>query len=649
MSGALPPAAPEAGPTLDSLPVAIALVAPDGSPAACNRAFRETYGSSAASGLTALLATSRRTHREGLLTRLDGEAVEVSVQVGPYEAPGAPPGTLCAVIQDMSATRRAERDLEEADQKLQEACRTGRLGYWEYGIRTGELVWNEEAFAVYGQDPATFRPGFDAFMALLHPTDRKGFGNMLESVVNNPKRVYVEYRVTGADGRTRYVSSSCAPRFDEQGRLSTLFGIALDTTDRAETAVALAEAKQRLEEAHKTGRLGYWEYGIRTGQLSWNEEAYEIHGQDLGTFQLSFDSFLALLLPEDRPRFGNQLESVIGDRKRVYFQYRVTDPSGELRYVSSSCAPRFAADGRLEQVFGIMIETTEQARAAAALEQAKERAEKAYAELKSAQDQLVMAEKMASLGMLVAGMAHEINTPTGVALSTASHLAAELEETSRAMADGRLTKSKLTQHFGEALDCTRLLISSTQRIDALVQSFKQVAEDQDERERRVFDLRSFIDSTIVGVCAELRAARPRIEVECPDGLDMDSYPGALGRTLAHLLRNAAIHAFPAGAPGHVLISVVPEPQDTIAILVGDDGSGIAPADLHRIFDPFFTTARNKGCIGLGLHMAYNLVTRVLGGDMTVQSRPGEGSSFWLRLPRSAPMALSDRVAEEVEG
>ncbi len=511
-------APPEAGPTLDSLPVAISLVAPDGAPAACNRAFRETYGTASASGLTALLAASRRTHREGLLTRLDGETVEVSVQVGPYEAPGVPAGTLCAVVQDMSATRRAERDLEEADQKLQEACRTGRLGYWEYGIRTG--------------------------------------------------------------------------------------------------------------------------------QLSWNEEAYEIHGQDLGTFQLSFDSFLALLLPEDRPCFGNQLESVIGDRKRVYFQYRVTDPSGELRYVSSSCAPRFSADGRLEQVFGIMIETTEQARAAAALEQAKERAEKAYAELKSAQDQLVMAEKMASLGMLVAGMAHEINTPTGVALSTASHLAAELEETSRAMADGRLTKSKLTQHFGEALDCTRLLISSTQRIDALVQSFKQVAEDQDERERRVFDLRSFIDSTIVGVCAELRAARPRIEVECPDGLDMDSYPGALGRTLAHLLRNAAIHAFPPGAPGHVLISVVPEPQDTIAILVGDDGSGIAAADLHRIFDPFFTTARNKGCIGLGLHMAYNLVTRVLGGDMTVQSRPGEGSSFWLRLPRSAPMALADRVAEE---
>ncbi|HYH20039.1 MAG TPA: PAS domain-containing protein [Azospirillum sp.] len=628
------------GVLLDAMPMPVFVRGADGRWLGCNRTFRETFGGPPDEDALAQLnpfADAGPAVHEARLRRCDGVALDVLVHLNPFaDAATGLSGTI-GVVVDVSDRKRAERGLAEATVTLEEAYRTARLGYWEYGIHTGRLVLNDEAYAIYGHDPADVEPTFDGLLGILHPDDRLRFGNMLESVIGNPSRVYVEYRVIAADGRVRAVSSSCAPRYDEQGRLAQVFGVMLDTTDRAEAAAALRAAKERLEEAHRTGRLGFWEYAIRTGELEWNREAFDIHGQDPQSFTPTFDGLMALLHPDDRLSFGNMLEGVIGNSRRAYFEYRVIDPAGDVRTVSSSCAPRFDADGRLTHVFGVMLDMTERARAAAALTAAKEAAEAALEELRAAQDSLVQAEKMASLGQLVAGVAHEINGPAGVVLTTASHLSGRTDDLKRQFRDGTVTKSTLAAYLEMATEASQLLVTNTERVAALVQTFKQVAADQTGDERRVFYLKDYIEDVLLSLHTQIGPSGHRIHVTCPEALQLESYPGAFARVLTHLVRNALQHAFPPGQRGHVVIAVDAGEDKWIVLRHADDGRGIPADEQAKVFDPFHTTARHLGCVGLGLHIAYNLTTQTLGGQLTVESRPGEGAAFVLRLPRSAPV------------
>ncbi len=609
-----------------------------------NRAFAGQFETALllAPALAGLLEGTQPGDRRDLrLIDRDGSPRDLSIRIG------GPP--WIGLIQDVTEQRRTEHGLELATAKLEEACQTAKLGYWEYGIQSGELAFNDAAFAVLGHGRARFEPTFDRFLALLHDDDRHSFGNMLESVIGNPARVYVEYRVRDQDGHIRYVSSSCAPRLDGEGRLTHVFGVMMDTTDRAESAAQLESAKQRLEEAYRTGHLGYWEYGIHSGDLLWNDEAFDVYGQDPRDFQPTFDNLLGILHPEDRRSFGNMLESVIGNSKRVYVEYRVIDRAGDVRYVSSSCAPRFDLDGRLTHVFGVMLDTTERAQAAEALRAAKERVEQAYAELQEAQDSLVQTEKMASLGLLVAGVAHEVNGPVGVALTTASHLLSRTEDVRRQFGANALTRSALAGFLEVAQEAGQLLVGNTERIAALVHMFKQVSADQTGDERRTFYLREYTEDVLLSLHTQIGSSGHRVALSCPEALQLESYPGAFARVLSHLVRNALTHAFRPEQSGRIAIDIRADGDEWIEVIHADDGQGILDSDLPKIFDPFFTTARHEGCVGLGLHIAYNLVTQTLGGQLTVRSGPG-GSIFTLRLPRlisELPSASSRQLSGRI--
>ncbi|CAO3400721.1 PAS domain-containing protein [Azospirillum sp. 11R-A] len=613
-------------PLFDALPVAALLREPDGRLRG-NRRFLDRYGS--ADAFTADLSdTVPGDEREVSVQSVTGEPRDLLVRVG------GPP--WIATVEDVTEQRRTARGLELATENLEEAYHTAKLGYWEYGIQSGELVLSDAGLAVLGHERDHFAGGFDGLLGILHPDDRPRFGNMLESVVGNPQRVYVEYRVHDREGRVRYVSASCAPRLDGQQRLSHVFGVLMDSTERAEAAAQLEAAKQRLEEAYRTGHLGYWEYGIHSGTLVWNREAFDIYGQDPDRFEPTFDNLLGILHPDDRMSFGNMLESVIGNSRRVYVEYRVIDPVGEVRYVSSSCAPRFDLDGRLTHLFGVMLDTTERARAADALRAAKDRVEQAYRELQAAQDSLVQTEKMASLGQLVAGVAHEVNGPVGVALTTASHLLSRAEDVKRQFAASALTRSALAGFLEVAQEAGQLLVGNTERIAALVHMFKQVAADQTGDERRTFYLREYTEDVLLSLHTQIGSSGHRVELACPEALQLESFPGAFARVLTHLVRNSLTHAFRPEQSGRITIDIHADGDDWIEVVHSDDGQGILEADLPRIFDPFFTTARHAGCVGLGLHIAYNLATQTLGGQLSVRNSPGHGAVFTLRLPRQAP-------------
>ena len=171
----------------------------------------------------------------------------------------------------------------------------------------------------------------------------------------------------------------------------------------------------------------------------------------------------------------------------------------------------------------------------------------------------------------------------------------------------------------------------------LIRSFKQVAVDQSSGERRKFLVRTYIDEILLSLAPRLKKTPHRIELDCPEAVMLDSYPGALAQILTNLVSNALMHAFPDGRVGHLRIAV-----ETIGPLLRlsfhDDGVGIPQSDLRRVFDPFFTTKRGSGGSGLGLHIVYNLATQILRGDISVTSEPGRGATFVLTIPLKVPEA-----------
>ena len=269
------------------------------------------------------------------------------------------------------------------------------------------------------------------------------------------------------------------------------------------------------------------------------------------------------------------------------------------------------------------------------LRAAKDRAEKALDDLREAQQSLIAAEKLAALGGLVAGVAHEVNNPIGISLTVASSFARRCEEFAKEVDAGPLRRSRLGEFLEGGRDAANQLVSNLQRAGELVQSFKQVAVDRSHADRRPFDLRESTDQIVASLRPVLKKSQITLTVDVPAGIVMDSYPGSYGQVLANLFLNSVVHAFPDGRAGSVIVEAR-QVRDDVDIFVSDDGVGMSEEIQRRAFDPFFTTRRNEGGTGLGLHIIFNLVTQQLGGRLAFESRLGWGTRFRITLPRVAP-------------
>jgi signal transduction histidine kinase len=289
---------------------------------------------------------------------------------------------------------------------------------------------------------------------------------------------------------------------------------------------------------------------------------------------------------------------------------------------------------------------TEIGRRERALRRSKDRADAALEELQRTQRELIQAEKLASLGQLVAGVAHEINTPLGIALTTATLLGDESKRFGEAAASGRLQRSVLDRFVERMREGTQLLYSNLTRAANLVHSFKQVAADQASGERRRFDMDEWLRDLMTSLSPVIRKAKHEILVECPPGIAIDSYPGALGQVLTNLLVNAVTHAYRDGESGRITVRVTEPRDDTVRILFGDDGKGIPPEHIGKVFDPFFTTGRSGGSTGLGLHIVYNLVTSRLQGHIRLDSRLGAGTRFTIDIPKAVSEAAGEAAPEQ---
>jgi two-component system NtrC family sensor kinase len=272
----------------------------------------------------------------------------------------------------------------------------------------------------------------------------------------------------------------------------------------------------------------------------------------------------------------------------------------------------------------------------------KEKAEVALNELTTMQAKLVQSEKMASLGGLVAGISHEINTPIGVAKTSASHVDDELKKLAIRFSEGSLTKGNMEEFIEQFTDGMRLITANLDRANQLMTNFKQVSADQSHDEIRIINLKTYLEETIYALKPNLRGYKISVSLDCESNLILETFPGAYSQLITNLIMNSLNHAYNKDEQGLIGIKVI-EKKDTININYTDDGKGMNEYVLSKIYEPFFTTKRGSGGTGLGMHIIYNLVTIKLQGGIEASSIEGQGSTFSLTLPKTL-QPLIDRLS-----
>lgn len=314
------------------------------------------------------------------------------------------------------------------------------------------------------------------------------------------------------------------------------------------------------------------------------------------------------------------------------------DPQGQTRWVRVKARIQANSDDpdTPRVVNGVFLDETDQIQA--------------QQELAKARDVIFEQEKLASLGSMVAGVAHEINTPLGVALTAASQLDKDVQAVTQAFEDKTLTAQQMAEFVEDAREASRLMLANCTRAADLVRSFKQVAADQSVSEARAFLMADYLRDVALSLRPQLKRTGHELEVVCPDGLEVVCDPGALAQIVSNLIMNALNHAFEGLEKGRMRLEarLLPESQpgrgDMVQLTFADNGRGMAETVRKRAFDPFFTTRRGSGGTGLGLHIVYNLAVTSLQGAIGLESEEGKGTTFTIlfpaRPPRQAPSAGS---------
>jgi signal transduction histidine kinase len=274
----------------------------------------------------------------------------------------------------------------------------------------------------------------------------------------------------------------------------------------------------------------------------------------------------------------------------------------------------------------------------AAFAEIREKRKLAEAALHASETQryLIETERLAALGRLVAGVAHELNSPVGISLTVASTLAQRCRSFAEETFSGPVRRSFLAEFTDSCRDAANQLVANLERAGGLIQSFKQVAVDRSLADRRSFDLKVATEQIVASVVPGLPKPKPSLKLELPSDITIDSYPGPYGQVLTNLIFNAVAHGFSDGKGGHMSIKARRLDQKQVEITFADDGRGMPENVQRHAFDPFFTTSRAQGNTGLGLYIVRNLVTEQLGGRITLVSEPGEGTTVSMTLPLVAP-------------
>jgi PAS domain S-box-containing protein len=500
--------------------------------------------------------------------------------------------------------------------------------------------------ALLNANPALARiMGYDTPQALID-----GIGDITHSIYVHPaaRAEYqllmhrdgmvreFEYQVRARDGTVLWLSDSATAVRDEAGQVIRYEGTVRDITDQKRAEDAIAEGRRLLQQVIDTVPAVI---NVKDKQLR-----YVLMNRYMaGIFGIEPADAIGRTTTDLMSRYGaqktdeNDRRVLAAGRELGFYEEEYLDSSGNLRQWLVNKLPLLDAEGEIEHIVTVALDIGERKRGELEMRKAKDAAEAALRNLRETQQSLIEAEKLAALGRLVAGVAHEVNNPVGISLTVASSLERKTALFAAEVARGDLRRSSLNEFLETSRDASSQLVANLNRAAELITSFKQVAADRNYSDQRTFDLGDLTEQVVMSLRPGLRKHNLTLTVDCQPNLTMNSYPGPYGQVLTNLFLNSVAHAFPDGKPGAVDIRVRASGKDNVEIIFSDNGCGMSLDVRRRAFDPFFTTRRDQGGTGLGLHIVYSIVTNRLGGRLDLDSEPGGGTRIQIILPRIAPL------------
>ena len=538
----------------------------------------------------------------------------------------------------------ANSKFEQNAKKLNLVLNTSGCELWDIDIIEQRLIRYSQLESIGLHSPEQGVKVSD-FIHFLHSEDRQSFLDRFDSYMKGQQASFEAiYRVRAAGGKYRWLRSR-----GYRANSSLVSGTTIDVTDikdgelqlqQLNTAlgnqlIELEAARAAIADTEDRRKLALWGSGCEFFEANLTTDALvrenHIPGLAYNALSNKLSDYWPYLHPDDLPGFNKSFVEHVTGRTPFYdVTYRAKHQDGGWIWVQTrGRAVGYDDAGRVVMLAGTNYEVSDLKQQefalgelAAGLEarvQARTQdLSDALENLKRAQRQLVDTEKMAALGGLVAGVAHEINTPIGISVTAASHLAEQSLQLQRKLESGELRKSDLSDFSEMAQQSTDLVLSNLRRASELVRSFKQVAVDQSSEQKRTIELRAYLADILSALRPMIRKSQHQIQIDCEQEIHWNTFPGVIYQITTNLVLNAISHAFPEGSQGHVWIRAKAD-SERLELCVEDDGAGIPSEIRERVFEPFFTTKRGQGGSGLGLHIVFNLVTQVLGGEIRVES------------------------------
>jgi PAS domain S-box-containing protein len=467
----------------------------------------------------------------------------------------------------------------------------------------------------------------------VHPAARAQYQSLMQR--DGMVREF-EYQARQRGGAVLWLSDSATAVSDEAGKIIRYEGTVRDITDQKRAEEAVAEGRRMLQQVIDTVPAVI---NVKDKKLR-----YVLMNRYMaGIFGIEPVDAIGRTTSDLMSRYGAQKTDA--NDKRVleshtglgFYEEEYIDSFGNMRQWLVNKLPLLDPDGGIENIVTVALDIGERKRGELEMRKAKDAAEAALRNLRETQNSLIEAEKLAALGRLVAGVAHEVNNPVGISLTVASSLERKAAMFTAEVARGDVRRSSLNEFLETSRDASSQLVANLNRAAELIQSFKQVAADRNYSDQRTFDLGDLTEQVVMSLRPGLRKHHLTLNVDCQPNLMMNSYPGPYGQVLTNLFLNSVAHAFPDGRPGAVDIQVRESGNDNVEIIFSDNGCGMSLDVRRRAFDPFFTTRRDQGGTGLGLHIVYSIVTNRLGGRLDLDSVPGSGTRIQIVLPRVAPL------------
>jgi PAS domain S-box-containing protein len=561
----------------------------------------------------------------------------------PYRSPSGEIVGVNVAAEEITERRRAEAALlvreqqtRESEVRFRELANNISQFAWTADAK-GWIYWYNQRWHDYTGMTLEDMQGW-GWQKVHHPEHVDRVVGRIKECFENGTPWEDTFPLRGADGSYRWFLSRALPIRNEAGEVVRWFGTNTDITKQLEAEKALQASERQFHTLADSIPQLVW-MADAGGKIYWfNNHWHEYTGTSGGeTSSHDWQTILApASLEEVRPRWAQAVES--GTALEMELSLRGSD--GQYRPFLTRAIPLRDSNSAIYGWIGTHIDITARKRNEQAIRSARDAAEAALHNLQETQNFLIEAEKLAALGRLVAGVAHEINSPVGTCLTVASSLQLRAAAFAEEVTQGNLRRSRLNEFLRISREASSQLVANLNHAAELIQSFKQVATDRNYSNQRVFELGELTEQIAVSLRPGLGKQNLTLKVECHPDLAMNSYPGPYGQALTNLFLNSVAHAFPDGKAGIIDIKVRASGETDVEVVFSDDGCGMSLDVRRQAFDPFFTTRRDRGGIGLGLHIVHSIVTNCLGGRLTLDSEPGAGTQIRLILPRVAPPAVA---------